>query len=232
MILDWIILQITQAPDISAAAGTDAVKSLSLLDLIKKGGFIMIPIGILSIASVYLFIERYSYIKKASTVDPHFVNSINEMLEKGNVNGAQTLCKSSKYPLARVLERGLNRIGSPIHDIERSMENVVNVEVGQMEKYLNILAAIAAIAPMFGFLGTVFGMITTFYNISQTANISIDTIAGGIYQKMVSSAAGLVVGIIAHMFFTYLNSMIDRFVNSIEVTAIDFMDVLHKPAKL
>ena len=189
----------------------------------------MIPLLILSLLSVYLFLERYLYIRKASYMEPNFLNNIKDRLREENVRGALELCHRSTFPIARLIEKGLSRLGSPIRDVENAIENTARIEIYQMEKNLSILAAIAAIAPMFGFLGTVVGMIRAFYNISLADNISIGIIASGIYQKMVTSAAGLIVGVMAHILFTYLNTMIDRNVNKMEVTAIDFMDILHKP---
>ncbi|MES2730599.1 MAG: MotA/TolQ/ExbB proton channel family protein [Bacteroidota bacterium] len=236
MTLAYLLLQITQdaaavvdSTAVATAASTAPPQELKLFDLLLKGGFVMIPLLILSLVSVYLFVERYLYIKKASYMEPNFLNNIKDKLRNENVKGAVELCHDSKFPIARLIEKGLSRLGSPIRDVESAIENTARVEIYQMEKNLNILAAVAAIAPMFGFLGTVAGMIRAFYNISLADNISIGIIASGIYEKMVTSATGLIVGVIAHMLFTYLTTMIDRNVNRMEVTAIDFMDILHKP---
>lgn len=190
----------------------------------------MIPIAVLFAVSVFMFIERYLYISKAAKLDSNFLFTIKEMLYSGNVQGAINYCKTSRFPIAKLLEKGLTRIGSPIRDIENAIENTARVEIYNMEKNLGILNAIARIAPMFGFLGTVTGMIRTFHNISIANKIDISTIAGGIYEKMVTSATGLIVGIIAYFLYTILTAMIDRGVNKMEMTAIDFLDILHKPA--
>jgi biopolymer transport protein ExbB len=190
------------------------VEEFSVLDLLGKGGYVMYPIGFLFAAAVFLFIERYLYIRKTA----------------GNVQGAINFCKATSYPIAKLLEKGLSRLGSPIRDIEAAIENKAKVEIYNMEKNLGILSAIARIAPMFGFLGTVTGMIRTFHNISISNKIDISTIAGGIYEKMVTSASGLIVGIIAYVLYTLLTTMIDRTINKMEITAIDFLDILHKPA--
>jgi len=148
----------------------------------------------------------------------------------GNIQGAITYCKNSKFPIANLLERGLGRLGSPIREIEGAIENKAKLEIYNMEKNLGILSSIARIAPMFGFLGTVTGMIRTFHNISTSNKIEISTIASGIYEKMVTSASGLIVGIIAYVMYTLLTTMIDRSINKMEIVAMDFIDLLHKPA--
>jgi biopolymer transport protein ExbB len=221
----FILLQID-----STKIATTQADGLSLTDLLLKGGPIMIPILILSVFAVFLFIERYLYIRKSGASDPNFLGNVRERLLQGNVRAAIDFCSTSTFPIARLIEKGLNRMGSPIRDIEVAIENTGKVEIYKMEKNLALLAGIAAIAPMMGFLGTVMGMIKTFYDVSQAGGtINIDVIAGGIYQKMVTSAAGLIVGMLAHAFHTYLNTMIDRVINKMEVTAIDFMDILYKP---
>ena len=206
------------------------VEEFSVLDLLGKGGYVMYPIGFLFAAAVFLFIERYLYIRKTAKLDENFLHTINDMLQAGNVQGAINFCKATSYPIAKLLEKGLSRLGSPIRDIEAAIENKAKVEIYNMEKNLGILSAIARIAPMFGFLGTVTGMIRTFHNISISNKIDISTIAGGIYEKMVTSASGLIVGIIAYVLYTLLTTMIDRTINKMEITAIDFLDILHKPA--
>lgn len=237
MSLAVILLQsLNLSPDSSAtqvptsAQGADT--SLSVLDLLMRGGWVMLPIFVLLFIAVFLFIERWLYIRNTSRMDPNFLYTIREMLFSGNVKGATEFCKNSQLPIARLLEKGLNRIGAPMRDIETAIENTAKIEIYNMEKNLGILSAIAAIAPMFGFLGTVTGMIRAFHDISLADNISIGVISSGIYEKMITSATGLIVGIIAHVFFTLLNAMIDRSVNRMEVTAIDFLDLLYKPARV
>jgi biopolymer transport protein ExbB len=219
----------TQADTATANIAEAASTAISPLDLIMKGGFIMVPIGILLVLALYIFFERYLYIKRTSKLDNNFLFTIREMLFNGNVSGALAFAKASNFPIARLLEKGINRLGSPIRDIENAIENTAKVEIYNMEKNLGILSAIAAIAPMFGFLGTVTGMIRSFHDISLANDINIGIISSGIYEKMITSATGLIVGIIAHVFYTILMAMIDRNVNKMEVTAIDFMDILYKP---
>jgi biopolymer transport protein ExbB len=231
MNISFILLQImtdTTATAVQSANGSEG-QGISLFDLLLKGGYVMIPILLLSVLSVYLFIERYMYIKKAGKYDPYFLTQINQQLKEGNIKGAIEYCDKSDYAIAKMLQKGLYRLGSPMRDIESAIEYMANVEIAKMEKNLSFLSAIAAIAPMFGFLGTVTGMIKSFYNISISDNISISIIAGGIYEKMVTSGAGLVVGIVAHVFYVYLNNKIDRTINDMEMKTIEFLDILHRP---
>jgi biopolymer transport protein ExbB len=206
------------------------VEEFTVLSLLEKGGYVMYPILFLFTVALFLFIERYLYIRKTSRIDENFLHNINELLLSGNIQGAVTYCKNSKFPIANLLERGLGRLGSPIREIEGAIENKAKLEIYNMEKNLGILSSIARIAPMFGFLGTVTGMIRTFHNISTSNKIEISTIASGIYEKMVTSASGLIVGIIAYVMYTLLTTMIDRSINKMEIVAMDFIDLLHKPA--
>ncbi len=226
----FILLQAVPADTLTniAAEGT-AKQGISLLDLLMKGGYVMIPIILLSFISVYLFIERYQYIKSTGKYDASFLAHIGKQLREGDIKGAITYCDQSDYTIAKMIQRGIYRLGSPMRDIESAIEYMASVQIAKMEKNLSFLSAIAAIAPMLGFLGTVTGMIKSFYNISVSDNISIGIIAGGIYEKMVTSGAGLLVGIIAYVFYVYLNNMIDRTIHDMEIKTIEFMDILHKP---
>ena len=206
-------------------------EEFTVLSLLEKGGYVMYPILFLFSVALFLFIERYLYIRKTTKIDENFLHNINELLVAGNIQGAVAYCKNSKFPIANMLERGLGRLGSPIREIESAIENKAKLEIYNMEKNLGLLSSIARIAPMFGFLGTVTGMIRTFHNISTSNKIEISTIASGIYEKMVTSASGLLVGIIAYVMYTLLTTMIDRSINKMEIVAMDFIDLLHKPAK-
>jgi biopolymer transport protein ExbB len=221
-----IISILLQTPVVTTSPDAEG---LSVLGLLFKGGPVMIPILLLSLASVFIFVERLLYINRASKIDPNLVNNVKDMLMKEDVKGAMTYCDRTPSPFSTLVHKGLSRLGSPIRDIESAIENTARVEVYRMEKNVNLLAAIAALAPMFGFLGTVVGMIRAFYNISLADNISIGIIASGIYEKMVTSASGLIVGVVAYIFYTYLNNKIERTVNKMEVTAIEFLDILYKP---
>jgi biopolymer transport protein ExbB len=204
-------------------------QGLSVFGLLIKGGPIMIPILLLSVVSLYLFVERLLFISKASRIDLNLVNNVKDMLIREDIKGALTYCDRIASPFSKLVHKGLSRLGSPMRDIESAIENTARIEVYKMEKNVNLLAAIAALAPMFGFLGTVVGMIRAFYDISMSDNISIGIIASGIYVKMITSASGLIVGVIAYIFYTYLNTKIERTVNRMEVTAIEFLDILYKP---
>lgn len=205
--------------------------TLSLLDMIMKGGYVMIPIGILSLITIYVMIERYITIKKASRIEHNFMNNIKEFVLSGNIDSAKSLCKNSTSPQARMIEKGISRIGNPLKEIEAAIENVGKLEIYKLEKNVSILAIIAGIAPMLGFVGTILGVIKIFYNISLADNISIGLISGGLYEKMVTSAAGLVVGIFSFICFHFLNIMIDKIVHQMESNSIEFIDLLQEKTK-
>ncbi len=219
--------------DSSSVANTVAQQpqTLTLLDLIMKGGWVMIPIGILSVIAVFLMIERFITIQRASKVDTSFMANIKTMLLDGKTDTALSLCRSTNTPIARLLEKGIKRLGKPIKEIESAVENTGKLEIYKLEKNLSYLGIIAGIAPMFGFVGTISGVIKIFYNISLADNISIGLIAGGLYEKMITSAAGLIVGIVAHIGFHYLNTMIDRVSFQLESTTVEFIDLIQEPTK-
>jgi biopolymer transport protein ExbB len=229
-----MLLQVVTMDTAAAAAQATQVaaqQSINLFDLILKGGWVMIPIGILSVIAIFLIVERYITISRARKVDPNFMNNIREFLLAGKTDAALSMCKSTNTPIARLLEKGLKRLGKPIKEIESAVENTGKLEIYKLEKNMNYLGIIAGIAPMLGFVGTISGVIKIFYNISIANNISIDLIAGGLYEKMITSAAGLIVGIIAHIGFHLLNSMIDRVVFQVESTAVDFIDIIQEPTR-
>jgi biopolymer transport protein ExbB len=246
--LTTVLLQISQvagaAADTMAAATTQVANtaaavapvaapkedSLSLLTLILKGGYIMIPIGILSVLSIYILIERYLTIRKSLKVDANFMNVIKDYVQTGNMAAAKSFCKSGNSPVHRMIDKGLNRIDKPIKEVESAIEGVGKLEVARLEKNLNILGIIAGIAPMFGFIGTISGVIKIFYNISLADNISIGLISGGLYEKMITSAAGLVVGIFAYVSYHVLSMMLDNAVTKMEAASVEFIDVLQEPA--
>lgn len=226
-----MILQIVVDSSNAVATASRTQETLSLLDLIMKGGWIMVPIGILSVIAVFLMVERYITISRASKVDSGFMANIKAMLVDGKIEAALSLCRSTNTPIARLLEKGVKRLGKPIKEIESAVENTGKLEIYKLEKNLSYLGIIAGIAPMFGFVGTISGVIKIFYNISLADNISIGLIAGGLYEKMITSAAGLIVGIIAHIGFHYLNSMIDRVSFQLESTTVEFIDLIQEPTK-
>ena len=227
------LLQITSTPADSAQVAAQAAEaaSLSVFDMILKGGVVLIPIALLSLLSVYIMVERYIYIKKAARIDKSFMDNIRELLHKGSFDSARAMCRKYDSPIARVIEKGIMRIGNPIRDIKEAIETVGDIEMAKMEKGLNYLGLVAGIAPMLGFIGTIVGIIKIFYNISLADNISIGIIAGGLYEKMITSCAGLVVGVIAYAGYHLLNMMIDKFGLQIESTSVEFIDLLQEPTK-
>src|SRR5688572_31557717 len=215
----------------SASVSTAAEQSISVLDLAMKGGVIMIPLALMFLVAVYVFVERLITINKAGKVPLSFMNNVKDLVHKGDVNGAKLISSQNDTPTARIIEKGISRIGKPLDHIEKSMENTGKLEIYKLEKNLVILTIIAGIAPMFGFLGTIAGMIQTFFNISVTSDITLGAIADGIYVKMVTSATGLMIGIIAYIAHSYLNAQIDRVVNMMEAASAEFIDILHAPMK-
>lgn len=219
-------------PQITEATTTapPVVDTLSLLELVMKGGWIMVPIFILSILAVFIFFERLVVIIRARKEDVNFMNKIKEYMVDMKVDNAKTLCQSINTPVSRMVEKGLSRIGRPIAEIERSMESVGKFEISRLERNLKILGIVAGIAPMLGFIGTIMGVIKIFYNISLADNISIGLISGGLYEKMITSASGLTVGVLAYVGYHYLNLLLDKVIFKMEDHAIEFIDILQKEA--
>lgn len=206
--------------------------SMSLLELIIKGGPVMVPLLLLSILMVYLTIERSIILSRASKTDTgSMMDSIKEFVMAGKIDAAIAYCKKEDSPVSRMIEKGIRRIGKPLPEIEEDIESVGKMELYKLEKNIGLLGTIAGIAPMFGFLGTIFGVIKIFYNISLADNISIGNIADGLYVKMITSAAGLMIGILAYICHHLLVMWMDRIVNKMENTAIEFMDILQEPTK-
>jgi biopolymer transport protein ExbB len=201
------------------------------IDIIMKGGFIMIPIVLLSIVAVYVFIERYLTIRRHISSDVNFMNSIQEFILNGRTDSALTLCRNTSKPIARMIEKGIARLGKPIKEIEEAIEIAGKFEVYDMEKNIQILAVIAGIAPMFGFLGTIIGVIKIFFNISMTSDVSIGSVSAGLYTKMVTSASGLIVGIVAYIGYHWLNIILNKAIHQLEWNAMNFIDLLKSPAK-
>ncbi|HEY0653714.1 MAG TPA: MotA/TolQ/ExbB proton channel family protein [Chryseosolibacter sp.] len=208
-----------------------AQESISILELASKGGVIMYPLALMWIIAVYIFVERLLTINKAGRVPESFMNNVRNLVERGDINGAKLVCSQNDTPIARIVEKGIARIGKPIENIEKAMENIGRLELYKLEKNMVFLTIIAGVAPMFGFLGTIAGMIQTFFNISITSDITLGTIAGGIYVKMITSATGLIIGIMAYIGYSYLNAQIDKVVNKMEGASAEFIDVLHAPVR-
>jgi biopolymer transport protein ExbB len=201
-------------------------QGLNLFELILKGGIIMIPIGLLSLLSIYFMIERFVFINQAQKLENNFIPNLKDLLSKGDLKAARAYCQRVNTRISRVIEKGVQRIGKPIKDIESAMESVAGLETDKLEKNLGFLGLTAGIAPMLGFIGTISGIIKIFYNISVSDNISIGIIAGGLYEKMITSGAGLIVGVMAYAAYHLLNSRIDRVNHKMQHTAIEFIDIL------
>ena len=213
-----ILLQMTAAEAVSEPTEI----RLSLWDLAVQGGWIMVVLGIFSVITIYIFIERFITINKALKSNDAFMNNIREYMIQGQL---------SNTPISRMIEKGLSRIGKPLNDIQTAIENVGNLEVSKLEKGVALLAMISGAGPMLGFLGTVIGMIRAFYDMSMAGNnIDIELLSTGIYQAMVTTVGGLIVGIIAFIFYNLLVSKIDNVVSLLESKSIEFMDVLNEPA--
>jgi len=228
-LLSILLLQADTVHQAAAEAAAPQEK-ISLFYLLKEGGFLMIPLFACSLLMLYVFFERYMALKKASVLDSNFMSRIREQIVSGNIQGARSLCKNTDSPVARMIEKGINRIGRPVDNIEKSMENTGKLEIYQLEKNLSALSTIARIAPMFGFLGTIAGMIILFFNI-QHQGFSLEGIAGGIYTKMVTSAVGLIIGLLSYVGYDFLNAQINKMVNKMESASAEFLDILQEPAK-
>ncbi|MRS01687.1 MotA/TolQ/ExbB proton channel family protein [bacterium] len=204
---------------------------MSFMDILTKGGIVMVPIGLISFIGLYVFIERYLTIRRRVSSDVDFMNNIYDTILRGQTDTALSLCRRTTKPIARMIEKGITTLGRPIKEVEEAIEIVGKFEVYDLEKNIQTLAVIAGIAPMFGFLGTIIGVIKIFYNISMTSDVSIGTVSSGLYTKMVSSAAGLMVGIIAYIGYHWLNTLLNKAVHQLEWNAMNFIDLLKRPVK-
>jgi biopolymer transport protein ExbB len=227
----FIILQtdLTQAAQ-SVVAQPGEIK-MPLFDLAVKGGILMIPIALLLLVAVYIFFERLYAIKQATKVDPNFIDRIKDYIHEGKIEPAIKLCQSSNKPISRMIEKGINRLGRPLQDVNTAIENVGNLEIANLEKGLYLLATSAGAAPMLGFLGTVTGMVRAFYDMAMAGNnINIQLLSSGIYQAMVTTVAGLIVGILAYFAYNVLVAKVEKVVNLLESSSLEFMDLLNEPA--
>lgn len=209
------------------------VATQSFIDIIVKGGpmgiAIVLALFVLSVIALYIFLERYMTIKRAGRIDESFMNNIRANVQSGNIQGAKALCQSTDSPMARMVEKGLQRIGKPLRDIDTSIENVGNLEIFKLEKNLSTLASIAGAAPMIGFFGTVTGMILAFYKMATEQNVTPDVLAGGIYQALITTAVGLLIGIFAFVGYNLLVANVEKVVFKMERTTVEFMDLLQEP---
>ena len=227
----FYLLQTDTIQKALGAAAASTPEKISMLSLLEKGGWIMYPLYFLLIAAIYVFIERLLAINKASRIEPNFMNIIRDNIVTGNVQAARNLAKNTNSPVERMIDKGIQRIGKPLDAIEKSMENVGRLEMYNMEKNLSSLSLISGIAPMFGFLGTIIGMVQLFYGIASTGEYTLNTIAGGIYTKMITSATGLIIGLIAYVGYNFLSTQIDKTANKMEVASSEFIDILQEPTR-
>lgn len=207
-------------------------QSIQVMDLAIKGGWIMIPLLIMSIIAIYIFIERWVAISKAGKEDSNFMNNIKDFILNGKVDSALSLCKGTQTPISRMIEKGVSRIGRPLDDISASIENVAKLEVYKLERGMALLATISGAAPMLGFLGTVIGMIKALFVMANSGEgIVISSLANGIYEAMVTTVGGLIVGIIAYVGYNILVANVEKVIYKMEARSIEFLDLLNEPGK-
>ncbi|WP_428653276.1 MotA/TolQ/ExbB proton channel family protein [Runella sp.] len=223
-----ILLQAQTAVDSVATAATSA-PGISLFDLLLKGGWVMIPLLIMFFLTLFIIFERWLAINSNGKLEESFIDNMKDFVQQGNIKSAESLCRNQRSAAGRIFEKAVGRIGYSIKDIESTIENASHIEISRMESNLSYLGVIAGIAPMLGFVGTISGIINIFYSISQSNDFDISTIASGMYEKMVTSGAGLIVGLIAYMGYHLLNMKIDRIALKLQSGAFDFIDVLQKP---
>jgi biopolymer transport protein ExbB len=219
-----------QLPDLSGNIVATQVE-MNIIDLSMKGGWIMAVLALLSLVAVYIFIQRLLVIRRAGKEDESFMNRIKDYIHDGKVESALKLCQTTYTPSARMIEKGISRLGRPMNDVLVAIENVGNLEVAKMEQGFPLIATIAAGAPMIGFLGTVTGMVQAFFDMANAgSNVDISLLSNGIYEALVTTVGGLVVGIIALFGYNYLVSGVDNVVNKMEARTMEFMDLLNEPA--
>ena len=225
------LLQAVDTTAMTSGAAASQEMHFSLIEMAVKGGWLMIVLLVLSIMAIYIFGNKWWMIRKAGKIDKNFMKDIHDLIHDGKIKSAIALCQKYDSPIARLVEKGIERIGRPLPDIQAAVENMGNVEVARLEKGLPMLATISGGAPMIGFLGTVSGMIQAFFRMSTAGNnIDITLLSGGIYEAMVTTVGGLFVGIIAYFGYNYLTSQISNLVFKMESTTIEFIDMLHEPA--
>ena len=233
------MLLLQQTQPITALTDTVAVetvetatKQLNFFDMCVKGGWIMIPIALMLVLAIYIFIERMIVIRDASKEDASFMNRIKDYIYDGKLDSALNLCRDTKSPSARMIEKGISRLGRPMSDVLVAIENVGNLEIATLEKRLGLLATISGGAPMLGFLGTVMGMVQAFFEMEQAGGntINLSQLSGGIYTAMVTTVAGLIVGVCAYFSYNYLVGRVNEVMRRLEIRSMEFMDLLNEPA--
>lgn len=223
-----ILLQAQTVVD-SVATTAASAPGISLFDLVMKGGWVMIPLLLMFFVTLFLIIERWLAINANGKIENSFIDNMKDFVQQGNIKSAESLCRNQRSAAGRIFEKAVGRIGYSIKDIESTIENASQIELARLENNLAYLGVIAGIAPMLGFVGTISGIINIFYSISLSNDFNISTIASGMYEKMVTSGAGLIVGLIAYMGYHMLNMKIDRLALKLQAGAFDFLDVLQKP---
>ena len=221
---------VEQMPDLTAVTlPTEA--EINVIDLAMKGGWIMVVLLLLSLMAIYIFVQRLIVIRRAGKEDESFMNRIKDYIHEGKVDSALNLCRSTNTPAARMIEKGITRLGRPMNDVLVAIENVGNLEIAKLEKGFALIATTSAGAPMLGFLGTVTGMVRAFFDMANAGtNVDVALLSGGIYEALVTTVGGLVVGIIALFAYNYLVSQVDNVVNKMEARTMEFMDLLNEPA--
>lgn len=219
-----------QADTLSTAANSSA-KVESVWSLLTKGGPLMIPLGILFAIAVFVFIERLLVIRKVSKMEDNFMSIIRDNIVNGNVSAARSLAKNTDNPVARMIDKGIQRIGKPIDAIEKSMDNVGKLEMYKMERNLSILSVIARIAPLFGFVGTIVGLVLLLKEFATISNPSVSQIADAMYVKLITSASGLIIGMLSFLGYSYLDTQINRTANRMEAASSEFIDILQEPTR-
>ena len=205
--------------------------NLSFFELLTMGGWIMIPLAIMLLLAVWVFAERTIAIRNAARIDANFMNIVRDHIISGNISAARSFAKNTNNPVARIIDKGIQRIGKPIDSIEKSMDNVGTLEMYKLEKNLGILSVVSKAAPIFGFVGTLVGLMQLFSGINTSNEFEVGTIAGGIYTKLITSITGLVIGLGAYLAYSYLNTQIDKTANKMEAASADFLDVLQEPTR-
>ena len=228
-ILTYLLLQ---APAEVASADVVQEVEVNVLQLLMEGGwYIMIPLALMSLIGMYVFFERFLAIRKADKVSPNFMQKLKDYISQGNLSSARNLCADSNTPVARMLDKGISRIGKPLKDISVAIENVGKLEIYRLEKNLSTLATVAGAAPMVGFLGTVIGMVNVFLDMEAAGTVQVSDISSGTKQAMVTTIVGLIVGILAYMAYNHLVSQVSKVIHRMEANSLEFIDILEEPAR-
>ena len=213
----------------AGSIATGKEETIRFFDLIYMGGWIMVPLGLMLLLTVYFFAERQIAIRQAARLDVNFMHIIRDHIVSGNISAARSFAKNTNNPVARIIDKGIQRIGKPIDSIEKSMDNVGQLEMYKLEKNLGVLSFISKAAPIFGFVGTLIGLMQLFSEIQRAGEVDLKIISQGIYTKLITSITGLVIGLLAYLAYSYLNTQIDKSANKMESASADFLDVLQEP---